>query len=124
MNSALRSGPHAGPPSHAQDPSRNIRLISPILVRGSYVELEGPGPTWLLVKKNEAVNDAVDADQPILAASRVRETLSYLFTADRTIDHHVADMDTVACVFLCHRLRQRAKPGLGRIESTEARTSP
>jgi hypothetical protein len=36
----------------------------------------------------------------------------------------MADMDTVTCVLLCHRLRQRTKPSLGRIESTEARTSP
>ena len=124
IKSAPRRGKYAGPPSQALNPFENIRRDSPILVQGPHVELEGPGPTWLFVKKNEAVDDALDADQSVLPAGRVGETLSYLFTADRTIDHHMADMDTVACVLLRHRLRQRAKSGLGRIERAVARTSP
>ena len=89
----------------------------PVLVRGSHIEFERPGPARLMVEEDKAIDDALDADQPLFAAGCIGEAFSDLFTTDRTIDHHVADMDTVTCVFLRHRLRQRAKPALDELNA-------
>jgi hypothetical protein len=51
--------------------------------------------------------------QPIFAPCGVRKLLEDRFPGDRTVDDDVSDMDCVACVFLCHRLREgqeRARP--------------
>ena len=88
INGQRRSAISGAPP--------NIRRDH-LLVRCSHVELKVDQAAVFVKKTNR--RRCPDADQSILAAGRVRNAF-YLFTADRTIDHHMADMDTVTCIFL------------------------
>ena len=49
-------------------------LPSPLLLRGPHVELERPGALGLAIEEGEGIDDAIDVDQAVLAAGRIRES--------------------------------------------------